>query len=223
MQKKKVAKVGLNPPKASPKAETRSSVTNPTGKSGAVRIIGGQWKRTPLTVVNSPGLRPTPDRVRETLFNWIGPSIKGLRCLDLFAGTGALGFEAASRGAAKVTLVETSNIAVQAIEATVTKLKAQAQMQVVQGTALHAINRLSAQSIDLVFLDPPFGLGWLTKIIPELPPLLAPNARIYVEADEPWDKLSGSWPTSACWQLLKAEKAGQVYYHLVQYCAEPTL
>lgn len=222
MQKKKIAGVKHASPSVPPRAGTRVSVTNPTGKSGVVRIIGGQWKRTPLTVRSLEGLRPTPDRVRETLFNWLGPSIKGLRCLDLFAGTGALGLEAASRGAAQVTLVETSRDAVDAIEVMIAKLKAEAQVQVVQGTALHAINRLSAASIDLVFLDPPFGQGWLQKIIPELPPLLALGARIYVEAEEPWDKLSGAWPTNAHWQLLKAEKAGQVYYHLVEYCAEPT-
>jgi 16S rRNA (guanine966-N2)-methyltransferase len=222
LQKKKVVEVRRTIPNEPLKLGSRGSVTNPGGKPGTVRIIGGQWKRTPLTVVSLPGLRPTPDRVRETLFNWIGPSIKGLRCLDLFAGTGALGLEAASRGAAQVTLVEASAVAVQAIEAMVVKLKAQPHVHIVQGTALHAINRLSAQSVDLVFLDPPFGQGWLTKIIPELPPLLAQNARIYVEADEPWDKLSNRWPTNAHWQLLKAEKAGQVYYHLVQYCAEPT-
>src|SRR3954447_4857570 len=121
-----------------------------------VRIIGGQWKRTLLPVADRPGLRPTPDRVRETLFNWLGQDLGGWRCVDAFAGTGALGLEAASRGAADVLLVESEAALVDQLRAIVKRLAADAQVRVQRGNALSVLAALPAASVDLVFLDPPF-------------------------------------------------------------------
>src|SRR6185295_11106751 len=119
-----------------------------------VRIIGGHWKRTRLDVPDRPGLRPTPDRVRETLFNWLGQDLAGWRCVDAFAGTGALGLEAASRGAADVLLVEADAGLVDALRAVVKRLEA-ANVRVQRGNALTVLAGLPAGSVDLVFLDPP--------------------------------------------------------------------
>jgi 16S rRNA (guanine966-N2)-methyltransferase len=186
-----------------------------------VRIIGGVWKRTPLTVVDAPGLRPTPDRVRETLFNWIGPNIRGSACLDLFAGSGALGFEAASRGAAQVTLVEVERRAVTAIEAAIAKLKA-SQINVWSISATSAIQRFTPNSLDYVFLDPPFGHNWLAQLLPELLSRLKPDGQLYIEAEHDWEQIVQSVPEVAnALTLVKADRAGQVYYHLVRK-TEPT-
>jgi 16S rRNA (guanine966-N2)-methyltransferase len=175
-----------------------------------VRIIGGVWKRTPLTVVDAPGLRPTPDRVRETLFNWIGPNIRGSACLDLFAGTGALGFEAASRGAAQVTLVEVERRAVTAIEAAIAKLKA-SQINVWSISATSAIQRFTPNSLD-----------WLAQLLPELLSRLKPDGQLYIEAEHDWEQIVQSVPEVAnALTLVKADRAGQVYYHLVRK-TEPT-
>src|SRR5882757_6686256 len=125
---------------------------------GSVRIIGGQWKRSPIVVADEPGLRPTADRVRETLFNWLAhlrPDGQTLRGLDLFAGTGALGFELASRGAAHVTLVEQSALLVAQLRALQEKLTA-TQVEILAGDALAIAARLPASSFDVIFLDPPF-------------------------------------------------------------------
>src|SRR3954471_2992124 len=120
-----------------------------------VRIIGGQWKRTLLPVADRPRLRPTPDRVRETLFNWLGQDLGGWRCVDAFAGTGALGLEAASRGAADVLLVESEGALVDQLRAVIQRLAAD-QVRVQRGNALSVLATLPPASVDLVFLDPPF-------------------------------------------------------------------
>ena len=180
-----------------------------------VRIIGGAWKRTPLSVVDAPGLRPTPDRVRETLFNWLGRDVDGARCLDLFAGTGALGLEAASRGASEVWLVETDRRARQAIEDTLRRLDAR-QVRLLAEPAAMALGRARRDGLlfDLVFLDPPFGQGWLERVLPELVPVLAPEARIYVESDtELDDAVLGLLGPG--FRVARRERAGQVFYHLV--------
>ena len=122
---------------------------------GEVRIIGGQWRRTKLPVALKPGLRPTPDRVRETLFNWLGQSLVGWRCADVFAGTGALGLEAASRGAAKVQLCEQDSALATQLQAHLTRLQA-SHASVLKGDGLSWLKQQSAGSLDLVFLDPPF-------------------------------------------------------------------
>jgi 16S rRNA (guanine(966)-N(2))-methyltransferase RsmD len=120
-----------------------------------VRIIGGAWKRSKLAVADRPGLRPTPDRVRETLFNWLGQTLEGWRCVDAFAGAGALGFEAASRGAAEVVLVERDAALVASLVAARQRLQADA-VRVERADAVHWMARAPAAAFDLVFLDPPF-------------------------------------------------------------------
>jgi 16S rRNA (guanine966-N2)-methyltransferase len=185
-----------------------------------VRIIGGQWKRTPITVIDRPGLRPTPDRVRETLFNWIGPAVLGSKVLDLFAGTGALGFEAASRGAASVTLVERDARVIQGIQSLKDRL--QADMIIVQHSdAQTALDQAQwqKQRFDLVLLDPPFGEGWHEKILLRLAAVLASTARIYIEAEAAieGDQVQ-AWLPSHVLTSVRSDRAGQVYYHL--FCVE---
>ena len=186
-----------------------------------VRIIGGQWKRTPLPVLEAEGLRPTPDRVRETLFNWLNHLFdgywEGKACLDLFAGTGALGFEAASRGAARVTMVESFAPAVRQLQAVKEKLKAE-QVAILRGDAAAAASSLNpreAGQFHAIFLDPPYHQDWLPKMLPLCAPLLAPGGLIYAEAEFP---LAGDaapdWMVD--WEVLRADKAGMVYFQLLQ-------
>ena len=181
-----------------------------------VRIVGGQWKRTPLQVPEVDGLRPTPDRVRETLFNWLGGDLTGARCLDLFAGTGALGLEAASRGAALVWLVEKDRRAQAAIRATLARLGA-GQVKLLPADALAALQRAQGEGLrfDLVLLDPPFGAGWLERVLPLLAPVLSDEGAVYVEsgealAQDTLDRLLGPG-----FRIARAGRAGQVFYHLV--------
>ncbi len=178
-----------------------------------VRIIGGQWKRTPLTVPELEGLRPTPDRVRETLFNWLGQDLAGKQCLDLFAGTGALGFEAASRGAARVVSVDAHRAAAAAIRQTIAKLNAR-QIEFHQADALAMLTALerAGERFDLVFLDPPFRQDWLARVLPRVIGLLAPDGAIYVESETALDAA----PLQAQGlHLERAAAAGQVHYHLL--------
>lgn len=186
-----------------------------------VRIIGGVWKRTPLAVLDAEGLRPTPDRVRETLFNWLyhlrDGDLSGARCLDLFAGSGALGFEAASRGASEVTMIESHTPAVRQLEATAAKLHAQ-QVRVLRGDAYSIVSRMAqsqAASLDLIFLDPPYGQGWLEKILPFCAQLLAKDGLLYAEAETSLDgEEAPNWVQD--WDVLRAERAGMVHYHLLR-------
>ena len=127
-------------------------------QSHEVRLIGGQWKRTKLKVFDKPGLRPTPDRVRETLFNWLGQDLGGWRCIDVFAGTGALGFEAASRGAAEVRMVEHDSALVEQLKRIQVQLQA-SMTQIVRGDGVAALRQLDAGCMDVIFLDPPFALA----------------------------------------------------------------
>ena len=126
-----------------------------TPLANEIRIIGGQWKRTKLAVADRPGLRPTPDRVRETLFNWLGQDLTGWRCMDVFAGTGVLGFEAASRGAKEVQLVELDTALVAQLKRTQIQLKANAT-QVVRGDGVVTLKQMDPGSMDVIFIDPPF-------------------------------------------------------------------
>jgi 16S rRNA (guanine966-N2)-methyltransferase len=194
----------------------------PAAAKRQVRIIGGQWKRTPLPVVDQDGLRPTPDRVRETIFNWLSHLFDGgwsrVRCLDLFAGTGALGMEAASRGAAEVTMVESSPAAVRQLEANKAKLGA-AQVAVVRGDAARFVQQFAAQNMgrkfDLIFFDPPYQQDWLPKLLPACRSLLADAGYLYVEAEMPLDaELPPDWLDG--WTIVRADKAGMVHYHLLQ-------
>ncbi len=164
-----------------------------------------------LRFPDSEGLRPTPDRVRETLFNWLGQDLSGLSCLDLFAGSGALGIEAASRGAVRVVLVENSRPALAALAANVGLLDAGGRLEIVAADAVKfASSRPSTASrFDVVFLDPPYKQGWLERVAPLLPALAADDGVLYVEAEQALDAC-GEWRTVRC------GRAGQVYYHLMR-------
>lgn len=193
-----------------------------------VRIIGGQWKRTPLPVADAAGLRPTPDRVRETVFNWINHLFdgawEGRACLDLFAGTGALAFEAASRGASKVLMVENHVPALRHLETVKEKLRA-SQVSIVRGDALLKIRELAAAvapgsqrregAFDIIFLDPPYHQDWLAKMLPYCATLLQPDGLVYAEAEMPLTGLEAPWLQG--WEIVRADKAGMVFYQLLQY------
>ena len=146
-----------------------------------VRIIGGAWKRSKLPVGLLPGLRPTPDRVRETLFNWLGADLAGWRCLDAFAGSGALGFEAASRGAASVVLLERESRQARSLEESKLRLKAE-MLQVVTTDALSWMRRSAPDAFELVFIDPPFGSDLLAPALAAAARLVVPSGYIYLEA-----------------------------------------
>jgi 16S rRNA (guanine(966)-N(2))-methyltransferase RsmD len=194
------------------------------GQAHQVRIIGGQWKRTPLAVPDAQGLRPTPDRVRETVFNWLNHLLEGdwqnRHCLDLFAGSGALGFEAASRGAASVTMVETNSTAIRHLETAKEKLKA-GQVRILRTDALSALQGTAraashpGQKFDVIFLDPPYHQGWLAKILPACMSILAEDGLVYVEAEEPLTMESvPEWLHG--WDVIRSDKAGVVFYHLLK-------
>lgn len=175
-----------------------------------LRIIAGTWRGRRLAFAPLPGLRPTPDRVRETLFNWLAPVIRGTRCLDLFAGSGALGLEAASRGAAGVVLVDSDAVVVRTLKEQVQALGA-SQVRVEHAEGLVYLRGLP-QPFDVVFLDPPFGLGLLAGCMQQLETggWLAEEAWVYLEAER---GLELSLPDG--WQLYRSKTAGQVDYHLV--------
>jgi len=180
-----------------------------------IRIVAGQYRRTPIEVIEAQGLRPTPDRVRETLFNWLNYFWSGQfadkQVLDLFAGSGALGFEAASRGVAQVQMVENNPRAVTTMRALREKLHAD-RVKIHAGDAQMVLERLKNSKFDLIFLDPPFGADWITKLWPMLPNLLEPNGLVYIEAEN-----SVSCPEG--YTLLRQERAGVVHYHLFQIAA----
>ena len=176
--------------------------------AGALRIIGGKYRSRRLRVPARPGLRPTPDRVRETLFNWLGQDLSDLACLDLFAGSGALGFEAASRGAALVVLVEKDRIALAELERNRAELGA-AQVEIHGGDASAFLARGGAR-FDVVFLDPPFRQNALPALLEALPARLQPAARVYLESDAPVSALPP-------WTELKRARAGQVSYQLLRW------
>ena len=177
-----------------------------------VRIIGGQWKRTRLPVANVPGLRPTPDRVRETLFNWLGQDLSGWRCIDAFAGTGALGLEAASRGASEVRLIEQDSALVAQLTRLQTRLQATA-VRVERADGVSALKRLGAASMDLVLLDPPFDSTLLSQALPEAVRVLAPQGFVYVEAPRRWPDDELAALGLAAYRYLKA---GAVHAHVLQ-------
>ena len=181
----------------------------------AVRIIGGQWKRTRLPVADKPGLRPTPDRVRETLFNWLGQDLTGWRCVDTFAGTGALGLEAASRGAAEVRMVEQDPQLVLQLRSVQAKLGATA-VKVERGNGLSVLGRLAGAGIDLIFLDPPFEAGLFEQALPAAAAALAADGLIYLEAPAAWDDARLAPYGLAVRRHLRA---GAVHAHLLGHAA----
>lgn len=161
---------------------------------GQVRVIGGRWRGSKLPVVDSAGLRPTPDRIRETLFNWLTPVIDGASVLDLFAGSGALGLEALSRGAASAVLVERDPVLAASLLATTQRLQGGQAARVVQADAMHWLPTQPRSSFDIAFVDPPFGTGQLAPALAGLLPLMSEGAWLHVEGpvDEPVT-LPGDW------------------------------
>lgn len=183
------------------------------GPPQEVRILGGQWKRSKLPVADRPGLRPTPSRVRETLFNWLGQDLNGWRVLDAFAGSGALGFEAASRGAREVLLVEQDPALVVALQAARTRLKADT-LRVQRGDGLAALRAAAGQGLDLVFLDPPFDAGALFEpALRAAREAISPEGFVYLEAPRPWAEAELATLGLA---LHRHGRAGAVAFHLLR-------
>jgi 16S rRNA (guanine966-N2)-methyltransferase len=203
----------------SPKPAKATNAAAKVARSAAqeVRIIGGQWKRTPLPVPVSAGLRPTPSRVRETLFNWLGQDLAGWRVLDAFAGTGALGFEAASRGAGEVWLLERQAALVRHLQTTQARLKAE-QVRVSQADAISWM-RLPAHSarFDLVFLDPPFDEDLFWPALDATLACVAVGGWIYLESPTEWSALPGAEAHAELMSRLQPHRHGQagaVHFHL---------
>ena len=187
-----------------------------------VRIIGGQWKRTPLPVLSALGLRPTPDRVRETVFNWINHQRDGdwadAQVLDLFAGSGALGYEAASRGARSVQMVDSNAQVTRQLEDIKAKLKAE-NVQIMRGDALSVAQSAASrgQTFDLIFLDPPYQQSFLEKALPLCGKLLKEGGLVYAESGLSMEFAEGEAPEwMAPWEVIRADKAGMVFYHLLK-------
>lgn len=172
-----------------------------------MRIVGGQWRSRIVRFPDALSLRPTPDRLRETLFNWLGQDLTGKVCLDLFAGSGALGFEAASRGAGQVVMVEHDVEVHRALLGTKTALAA-GQVELHRADAFGFL-KTDARRYDVVFLDPPFRLGWLPRLLPLLPERLRLEARVYLESEEPVTMPEG-------FETLKQSRVGQVHGLLIK-------
>jgi 16S rRNA (guanine966-N2)-methyltransferase len=175
---------------------------------GSVRIVGGDWRSRRIRVPARADVRPTPDRVRETLFNWLGQRLEGAACLDLFAGSGALGFEAASRGAARVVMVESDREALAALRRNREALGA-AAVEIVAEDAFGYLAR-ATERFDVVFLDPPFRQNAVAAVLERLPPRLAQGARVYVESARVHE-------AGAAWRELKRARAGQVCFQLLTW------
>ena len=187
--------------------------SNKKPRPGRLRIVAGKWRSRLLDIADVPGLRPTSERIRETLFNWLGPTIPGARCLDLFAGTGALGLEALSRGAADAVFVEKSPLAVKVLRDNV-QLLAATTADVRQGDALAFLQAPPGEKFDIVFLDPPFAadmLDDLCRLIDEAS-VLGGGALVYLEDD----RARAETELPSGWRILKSKTAGNVRYSLAQ-------
>ncbi|MGH8441592.1 MAG: 16S rRNA (guanine(966)-N(2))-methyltransferase RsmD [Nevskiaceae bacterium] len=177
--------------------------------SGRLRIIGGEFRSRIVEFAPDAPVRPTPDRVRQTLFDWLTPVIEGARCLDLFAGSGALGLEALSRGAAHVTFVESGARQAAAIRAALATLGIADRATVVAGDALAFLGRAPQKGFEIAFLDPPFDAGLLAPALAALPRVLSADARVYAE----WHQAGAlRWPPG--YETIREKKAGQVSYAL---------
>ncbi|MCC6473348.1 MAG: 16S rRNA (guanine(966)-N(2))-methyltransferase RsmD [Burkholderiales bacterium] len=186
----------------------RAGSSAPRRAASAVRIIGGAWRSRLVRFPGSPSLRPTPDRVRETLFNWLGQDLDGLACLDLFAGSGALGFEAASRGAARVVLVESQTEAAAAL-LTNARLLGGASVRVEACDALEVLRRETGGPFDVIFLDPPYKEGVSPDLLDRVSAQLAHAGRVYLESDRPCVPGPG-------WRVVRQSRAGRVCFHLLE-------
>ena len=190
--------------------------TAPVRGPGSIRIIGGQWRGTRLPVADVPGLRPTPDRVRETLFNWLQPVLPGMRVLDLFAGSGALGLETVSRGAREALLVERDPALVETLLAATQRLHAGDRVSVLRADALALLRSPLHGRFDLVLLDPPFAAGLWPQVLASLPPWLADDAWLYLEAPP------GAFaPDPAEWLPHREAGTREVHYALYRKASRP--
>ena len=196
-----------NPKHPESRANTGSSHTG----GGQLRIIAGEWRSRKLPVANVPGLRPTSDRVRETVFNWLAMITPGAKILDVFSGTGALSMEALSRGASSATLLEKSPVAVRTLKSNLALLKAE-HAKVVETDSLNWLNQTAETSFDLIFLDPPFRMNLLEPAcqLLESNGYLNENSHIYIELEKKLTLL----PVPENWQLEKSKTAGQVSFSL---------
>ena len=184
------------------------------GGASKLRIIGGEWRSRQLPIIELDGLRPTTDRVRETVFNWLSFEIPGARCLDLFSGSGALGLEALSRGAKECTFVELNRSVAQQIERNLSTL--QASNGTVYNTDALSFLQANPAPFDVIFLDPPFRKGLLEQVLPKLDERwLAANAYIYIERES--EAQLSQLPDH--WQLKKEKRAGQLTFALYQVSA----
>ena len=191
----------------------RRSMSQRGNAPGRLRIVAGNWRGRRLPVLESRGLRPTPERVRETLFNWLMLWIPGKRCLDLFAGTGALGFEALSRGATSVVFVENSRRAATVIEKSARFLDASGAT-IHRGDADEYLRSARPAAFDIIFLDPPFADDRLEALCGQIDAcgILAPGGRVYLEED----RAKAGTPLPDGWRVLKDKTAGNVRYRLVE-------
>ena len=196
-----------------PGVTTLKTDSNGSGSRNSVRIIGGGWRGRRVSFPDIPGLRPTPDRVRETLFNWLQHHIVGARCLDLFAGSGVLGIEALSRGAKQLVFVEQAVAAARGLKQQLVRLGGQAKGEVIEMGAARFL-RVPAQTFDIAFLDPPFGRDALAEYVPMLDAgnWLNVGGLVYLENE----KTAGAPALPAHWELLKSKAAGEVGYHLAR-------
>ena len=203
-------------PAPSAKPSAKANTVKPKGTShlkppGEIRIIGGQYRRTKLAVPNHPGLRPTPDRVRETLFNWLGQDLTGWRCADVFAGTGVLGFEAASRGAADVLLCEQDPALAAQLKIVQMRLKAD-KVRIERGDGLSALKRLDAGRMQLVLIDPPFDSNVFEPALRAAALAISPTGLVYLEAPRAWPD-EELLPLGL--KIHRSAKAGAVHFHLL--------
>jgi 16S rRNA (guanine966-N2)-methyltransferase len=195
-----------------PAVATKMDLPAPTARN-SVRIIAGAWRGRRVHFPDVPELRPTPDRVRETLFNWLQHSIAGARCLDLFAGSGALGLEALSRGAKGVVFVERFQAAARSLEEQLVRFGGAAKGRVMAMGAARFL-RTAPEPFQIVFLDPPFGRDALAEYIPMLDQgnWLAVGSLVYLENE----RVAGVPAMPPHWELLKSKSAGEVGYHLAR-------
>lgn len=190
-----------------------SSLRRPRGDN-RVRIIGGLWRSRLLQFPDGNGLRPTGDRVRETLFNWLGQTLHGKVCLDLFAGSGALGFEAASRGAERVVMIESNEDAIGALTESKRLLDA-SQCEIKRSDALAYLRRPGCR-FDIIFVDPPFATGALAEVLHQIGrgDCIARDGKVYVEWGEPIEPILAAQPEHS-WRVVKRGKAGVVHFALI--------
>lgn len=195
-------------PAAMKKTSTQhTAVKKSASANNTVRISAGEWRSRIIKFPDADGLRPTPERVRQTVFNWLGQELTGKTCLDLFAGTGVFGFEALSRNAKQVVMVENARAPYLALLQNQSLLKAE-RCQILQQDALQFLTH-NHHTFDMIFCDPPYHLGWIDQLLPVLGQHLSADGVLYVEAEFAIE-------TSAAWQVVKQNKAGNVYYHLLK-------